>query len=220
MNWTHEQKKLFIRSFVLTAKNYDKDLSFDLAEMVTSDIEDLNFEECMKALVNYRRDPKNKFWPKASDIRSIITPQIDKRAVSVELAHKIDKVIAKHGWPWPGGHQVNGVTVYTGANKQNFPTWKEAVISEVGKIGYHAICSRGDWQKTVKSANATDEQFFIAQMRDQIVSTITLREQGVDISKIEMPKPGDQISAPAKDLFDRLGLSTKEFPSIKPGEHE
>jgi len=98
MSWTSEQKKLFAQSFVLTAKNYDKEIGFDLAKMITDDMSDLDFEACMKALVTYRRDPKNKFWPKASDIRQIVDPQLDAKDAARNTASRIVQAVTKFGY--------------------------------------------------------------------------------------------------------------------------
>lgn len=194
---------------------YGRELHPSALSMMLNAIENLDASKVEKSLNDWARESKLGRHPFPAEIIEKINPQIDKRAMAIELAHKIDKCINKHGYAWAMGHMQNGVVVYRGAEKKDFPTWKAAVISEVGEVGYHAICFRGDWQKTCESANESEEQFFIAQMRDQIVSTITLREQGVDITQIEMPKANEQLSSPTKDLFAHLGLSTKEFPSIK-----
>ena len=161
MIWTQEQKKLFANSFVLTAKNYDKDLDFDLAKMVTEDLEDLGFEECMKALVAYRRNPQNKFWPKASDIREIVMPTINGKDAARETSMRIVQSVSKFGY-------------MQGSEARTF----------VGELGWVAIERIGGWQYVCTNLGVTlDVGTFIAQIRDLLESQANLRKLGHDLDQ-------------------------------------
>lgn len=194
MSWSYDDRQKFAHDLVLTAKFYDKDLPFDVAKMIVDDVCDLDFNSCLNALVLYRRNKENRTWPKSADIRAIVNPKLDSRAFAVELARKIDRAVSKHGWNWSQGvyggqHEDGSHWFYWNDSAGNaYYSFQEAAIAELGDIGWHAICSRGGWSNVTSSANDMEEGMFIAQMRDQIQSSILLAESGVDITRIEMPK--------------------------------
>lgn len=185
MSWSPEQKSEFAKAYVMTCKLYDKTVELDLARMVVTDLLDLNFEKCFSALAEYRRDSRNKFWPKSADIRGIVQPSPSSRDVAITLARKIDQCVARYGYNWSMGTFIEGDIYFFGGGAYHW-TFKEAVIAEIGALGWHAICSRGGWSHVRNSANEMEEGTFIAQMRDQIESSQNLQRQGVDITKIEM----------------------------------
>lgn len=187
--WNSDEKFYFSKILVLTAKAYGKEIPTDLAQLIITDVEDLPFEKCLYALQVYRRDPKNKFWPKASDIREIVDPKYDHRAIANELVRKIENAVAKFGYPWEVGYFSSSGELYWLDSQNNiFKSFEEAVKSELGEIGYHVIASRGGWMNVRESVKKMDEGTFVAQMREQIIATITLRQRGIDITKLAMPR--------------------------------
>lgn len=213
---TNEEKKEVAKMFMVTAKLYDRDIGADVALLIVEDLEDLGFEKIKNALSVYRKDSKNKFWPKASDIRNIINPQINSKEFAITLARKIDATISKYGWNWEHGQFINGEKYYYGGGKYHW-TFKEAVIAELGELGWHSICSRGGWLNVRNSANEMDEGQFIPQLVGQIESSFNLQKQGIDITLIEMPKPAiieyEQNKIISDELnIKRLSNNLKEIP--------
>ncbi len=206
--WNNDERKIFGNALVTTAKLYDKEIGIDVAKLVIDDLEDLHFDQCLQALVSFRRDSKNKFWPRASDIRAIINPPLDSRTIAIEMARKIDKAVAKHGWVWQEGFYAvkDGISFryWNDSDGNIFYSFKEAVISELGDIGWHTICARGGWLRVRDSANSMEEGIFISQMRDQIQASIALKQQGLDITMIEMPKREQIEEGLQKQDFTKL----------------
>lgn len=204
----NNSEKLELSKIVMaTAKYYDKALDADVVRMIVEDLSDISFEQIAKAFFEYRRNPKNKFWPKSSDIRAIVYPQADNREIAITLAYKIDKSIRDHGYNWAIG-QFQGGEIYYKGGKTLHHTFKDAVIAELGPLGWHAICSRGGWLAVRNSANEMDEGIFIAQMRDQIQASYSLEKQGVDITRIEMP---DNRKIESNDLLNVIGFRSREL---------
>ena len=98
MIWSNEEKREFSNAYIYTCKLYDKDIDFNTSKMILADLEDLSFENCMKALLEYRRNPKNRFWPKPNDIRGIISPIQSPETKANEAASRIREAISKFGW--------------------------------------------------------------------------------------------------------------------------
>lgn len=190
---TQEQRGQIAFLITKTAKYYSKQIDKEVISMMVDDLSDLDFGLVANAYSEYRKNPKNKFFPLPAQIREIIFPEIDDRFVAIELARKIDKCISKYGYVWEQGC-FNGLNHYWQGNGKICSSFKEAVLSELGELGWHTICSRGGWLATRNSANEMEEGQFIAQMRDQILASITLQKQGIDIAQIEMPKHKSEIS--------------------------
>lgn len=155
------------------------------------------FEQYVGALNSYALDTTHKFFPAPIELRRYIHPEPDNKLLAIEMARKIDKAVINHGNNWESGF-FNGRNptseaeylyfweAYGKDGKKSFGSFKEAVIYEIGEVGWHAICSRGTWSSLCASANTMDEGTFIAQLRDQIMASYTLQKQGIDITKIKM----------------------------------
>jgi hypothetical protein len=144
------------------------------------------------AMVAFRGEQGRSKMPMPADIKARITPgsSIDKRELATTLARKIDKALVAHGYVWEEGYLgVKGRywEAFVGGKRQRFESFKEAVIAELGPIAWNAICERGGWQQMISSQREMDEGQFVAQLRDQVQSSYSLAEQGVDVTRIPMP---------------------------------
>jgi hypothetical protein len=154
MNWDNNQRNVFANEYVLTCKLYDKDISFDLAKLVIEDLRDLNAEDCFAAIISFRKNPKNKFWPKASDVRGIVVPEISDESLAEQAAKKIPEAIKKFGWPQP-----NEARAF------------------IGEIGWSFIMSRGGWTNVCQNLGSEwDIGIFHAQARQVAKSEIEYRK--------------------------------------------
>lgn len=187
---TQEQRQEVGNALILVSKLYDKALEYDVAKMIVDDLQDLECGDIIRALMVYRQNPKNSTWPRAAAIRAIIKPQPDSKDFANDLARRIDKAVSTYGYGWDAGY-FSESGPYWEVRGKIFYSFKEAVIEELGEVGWHVICSRGGWLNVRNSANEMDEGIFIAQMRDQIQSSYSLMKQGIDITQIEMPRKSE-----------------------------
>ena len=202
--WTNQEKKEFARAYVLTCKFYNQQVDADIVQMVIDDLWDLDFKSCLISLQAYRKNSKNKFWPKAADIRDFVEPEIDSKTLAISLAHKIDQAVAKHGGYWEQGFISSTGERYWEGNGSYYPDFKSAVVAVLGDIGWHYVCQRGGWLNIRNSANEMDEGMFIAQTRDLLQSTINLKKQGVDLLSVDMRGQVKEISF-SNDLLAVIG---------------
>lgn len=212
---TQDQKNKIATVLAYMCEYYSKSLSKPAIQMMVEDLADLDFQQVYDAFGTYRKDPRNSQFPLPAKIREVINPAIEKRNVAVELAYKVDKAIKDHGYNWVDGYYSENGNYWIGKDKQVFRSFKEAVVSELGEIGWHAICSRGGWANLSASANKMQEGQFISQMRDQIQATIVLKEQGVDVARIGMPSKesplgiGSGLESP-KDVLNLITSKSEE----------
>jgi len=131
-----------------------------------------------------------------AELREAINPLVDKKAFATELARKIDKAISRHGYNWDKGFFGPNGIYWENDQGHIFTSFKEAVISEIGPVGWHVVCARGGWLNTRNSANEMEQGIFFAQMREQIAASLQLSEQGVDVAKIVMPTKEKTLGHP------------------------
>jgi hypothetical protein len=175
---------------------YSKQLNPQALSMMVSDLEDLPAELVLMAIKKYRQNPKNRTFPLPAQIREIIHPSADDRAVSIELSRKILKALGTHGWSWQHGYYENGKPYFEDDKGNRFETFQQAVVSELGLIGWEIVESRGGWQNLATMANEQEEGIYQAQLRDQIEAAIKNKKSGVDVSKLSLPSPeADAVKA-------------------------
>lgn len=176
------------------------DLTPPVLSMYLDDLEHagLSYDQAVQAVTRYRRESKNTRFPLPSQLIETIRPTTDPKTIANELARKIDQALTSHGHRWHQGYfhdydenrqPICRFEANTPEGKKVFWSFKEAVIAELGAIGWHAICSRGGWDSLSQSQREMPEGMFIAQLRDQVESSVTLSRQGVDVTRIGMPTP-------------------------------
>ena len=162
-------------------------------------LSEYDFDLLMSAFDKYMRETKFSKPPTPGQIIEILSPKVSDRSVAIDLARKIDRAIAKHGWNWEQGYWHEDGQYWT-IGSRVVRSFKEAFIDELGAVAWHAVCCRGGWLNVRNSAAEMEEGQFIAQLRDQIESSMTLAARGVDVTKIEMPKPRTSIDGPVTTL--------------------
>lgn len=188
-------KKLIIH----VADYYSKELNPEVVSMMAQDLEDLPFESVVNAYNKYRKEDRIMKFPMPSQIRDIVSPKIDSKELAIHITRKIDKAILKHGWNWEQGY-FGSDGIYWESNGKKFNSFKEALIEEIGDIGYHSICLRGGWSSVCQSSNEMDEGQYYSQMRELIQSSINLSKQGVDVTRINMPTKNNDLTSPKEIL--------------------
>jgi len=205
---TQQERNTMGEYWVGLAQMFGRDLSKMSLKIMLDAIDDLDFQDCMNALSKWAQTSKLGRPPLPADLRDMINPPVDDRAVAIVMARKIDKSVRDHGWAWDHGIMGPDGVYYVG-NGKPFATWKEAVLEELGPIGWATICQKGGWLQTRNSANDMEEVNFIAQTRDQIQSTMQLERQGVDLAKLDMPKPKEETHLRIAGKTDALSSLTK-----------
>lgn len=186
--WTQEQRNIFAKEFILTAKLYDKEIGIDLAKMIIEAIEDLNFEECRKALKIYIADPKYKTWPRPADIRSISNPYLENTDQGKLIAAKIYEAIGKFG----------------------YSNYLQA-MEFIGETGKEAVNKFGGWSLICEQVGPIIQpSTFMAQMRDLVTVMIKEKQTGNNLNQLEY-KPENNLKISegleaAKDLLQNLTI--------------
>ncbi len=179
------------QAWLTIAQMYGKELAVPVLKVMVDAVEDMPANDVLNFLGRWPKITKAERHPFPKEVRDGIKPPIDSKILAIELARKIDKSICDHGATWSHGcwygeqgpffeARVNGKT-------ELFGTFKEAVIAELGPIGWNVICTRGGVENVLSAIREMDEGTFIAQLRDQVQSTYQLAEQGVDVTRISLP---------------------------------
>lgn len=204
------QIELIKKMLIDMARFYAQALDQRQIELYADVLSSFPIEQVLQAGKAYMVDSNNSRFPMPPHkIMDIYKPkQADSREVAVALARRIDKAVRDFGYNWAHGQLQGGETYYKGGGLLHL-TFKDAVIAELGPLGWHAICSRGGWLSVRNSANEMDEGTFIAQMRDQIQASHNLEKQGFDVTKIEMPDKKTITHDASNSLLDAIGYKNK-----------
>lgn len=179
--------------WLATALTFGKEIPRPALTMMLDSISDLDPEKVLDGFRKWMRESKIGRYPFPSEVRELVEGKVSSRDLAIAMARKIDKAVSKFGLYWPMGEMVAGSIYFLGGGRYHW-TFKDAVIAELGPVGWHTICSRGGWAHVRNSANEMEEGTFFAQMRDQIESSYNLQKQGVDITKIKMIEAPDYNS--------------------------
>ena len=201
-----EERKKISALILQTAIYYNRQINKQVIAMMLDDLLDIPAGLIINAYNVYRKNPANKHFPMPAQIRSIVYPEtlLSERDIANELVRKIENAVKKHGWNWESGIFSNGEFYWNGSNSR-YKSFKEAVCSEVGEVGWSAICARGGWQCVRNSANQMDEGTFVAQLRDQIESLIRIKKSGVDITQLVISSENkNQIDGTTKSIIQSL----------------
>lgn len=139
------EKTELAKLYSATCRAFDKVLDSDVLKLQIEDLADLDFKSCVQALHEYRRNPKNVFWPKASKIREIVEPELSPEAEANEVASRIRGAISIFGWPNPGAARLY-----------------------IGELGWTIVNRCGGWNYVCENHGVDlNPLTFHAQARDQ-----------------------------------------------------
>jgi len=172
--WTSDQRKHFSKFLAITAKLYDKTLDFDVCQMIVDDLVDLDYDSCMDALLRFRKDQKNKTWPRAADIRNLVSPTLDSDTKGKLAASRVIESVSKFGYTNP-----------------------EEAKNYIGELGWKAVQRFGGWQYICENLGLSIQiSTFQAQIRDVAIATDKAGHIGMQDTPIGItaPKETPQLS--------------------------
>jgi hypothetical protein len=127
-----------------------------VVKMYASDLEDLSFDEVVRAYEIYRRNPKNTRAPLPAAIREIICPEVADEDVAISTAGNVVQAVSKYGW----------------SNSTDARVF-------IGELGWAAVQRFGGWQYVCENLGRTIQLGqFQAQIRDSMKSDIKVIRAG------------------------------------------
>ena len=138
----------------------------------------------------------------------LLGESVDLRSVANEIARKIDKAVFDFGYTWEVGYFYQGQRYWTDKANNIYYSFKEACTAQLGEQAWTAINNRGGWSALCASSNEMEEGMFIAQLRDQLQSQMTLEQKGVDVTKISFEKKEEigNVNKTSQGLAKKLGM--------------
>ncbi len=214
-----KEERIRIGEFWLgLASMYGREITKPALTIMLNAVEDLPYAKVLSALEDWSREPNHKSHPLPGDIRAKINPTVEDRDVAVELARKIDRCALKFGSYWEQGYFSGEGTYWNDILGGTHWSFEAAVKASIGEIGWSVVVARGGWANIVRSADEMDEGQFIAQLRDQVQSTLAMSRAGVDLARLGLPTPEN----PKLGLPDQhkvlVGLLEKAIKPMPTGE--
>jgi len=186
---TREEKIRVAQKIAMVNSIYSFKIADDAAMYQAELLADLPYVLVIAAFDDLVKNNTTGRPPSVGHVRQKLEPKTDDRSLSIELSRKVLKALNNHGWSWQHGYYENGKPYFEDDKGNRFNNFREAVISELGNLGWEIIETRGGWQNLALMANEQEEGIYAAQLRDQIEATLKNKKAGVDISKIQIPSP-------------------------------
>lgn len=196
---------------VAVANIYQFQITHQVIELHLNALKRFRIEDCVKAYATYLEDPKSLRMPTPGQIIAILEPGLDDRSFSIQLARSIMHCCARYQEAWVDGYFGANGNYWTGKNSQTFGSFQEALISECGETALGIVKLRGGWKRLCESYWEMDEGQFLAQLRDDIQSNVSLLRSGYGIEMIAAPSKENQ-KLESKQMSEFLALiKPKEF---------
>lgn len=165
--------------------------------------------EYLFALDEYSKNKFNKTFPTPIQLRPYLDVEPESISIANDLSRVIKSLTGKRGYNWNQGRYFDGeLSIYEGKD-QNFWTFKEAVMSEVGILGWEVIKKYGGWAYVCQDAN--ENQNFIPQMREFIKSTIEFQKNDISIENIQITSNNEKLKLEEKRNEIKKYIQMKEI---------
>lgn len=174
------------------AQYYGRKLEERVLGMMVDDLADLPLEPVLDAFKNYRRNPKNRFFPLPAQIREIVAPEITPEAQGREIAASIQEAVVRFGYP-------NG----------------ELARAFLGHAGWEVVKRFGGWAHLCQNLGvAIDITTFHAQARQLAEDTVRYSGKTRHL-QIAPPPRADLFIADEKARDPDIALNDKKTEQIK-----
>lgn len=141
---------------------YQRQLPDMVLQMYAADLNDLRFDDVMKAMSDYRMGEKNRTMPIPAQIRAMLERHSDPHDVGVLVAAKVTQAVSKFGWTNP-----------------------QEAMNFIGPLGQQAVRVFGGWDYICKNLGVTiDITTFQAQVREITKSEARVSPPAQDTFKL------------------------------------
>lgn len=135
-----EQRELK-RVLVTMSMYFGKPLDDGVLLMYVADLADLPFNEVMRALVAYRRNPKNRQMLLPADIRAAVKPQMNEEDACNAAVSKLIESISKYGYTNP-----------------------DRARAYMGELAWEVVKREGGWERVCELVTNENKLIFRAQI--------------------------------------------------------
>lgn len=191
------ERKEILRIYALTAAYYREKLQDEVLRMYVADLDDIPFQEIRRAFDLYRKNRINRRTPMPADLVAILNPESSPVDEGNQVAALLLKCVARKGYNW----------TMPGSWKYDAPTFPEAVIKEVGTLGWAVIQDLGGWAAVCDYVQRSNPTTVVAQIRD-LATAIAKRATRGDYGK-KPELPGREESKKLIESLDQKRI-TKE----------
>jgi hypothetical protein len=184
MSWSKEQETTLLELLVATSAFFARELPDISLRMYAKILMEHEPDFVFEAMRNVMRDPKIRQMPTPAQILETVKPVITPTDDARDVAALLGKACRKKGDLWSAGFFQDGRAHFEGGGKMH-NTFEEAVIAEVGEVGFEVIRRIGGWGSFYTLWNNTTDSHFMAQMRD-LAETVSKKSLGGVL--YELPK--------------------------------
>lgn len=175
---------------VITASYYGKVISEQLLKMYLEDLSDLSDDEAIAAYRQYRKNPKNRFFPLPAQILEIARPEVSEQSLAVDASAKILQAITNYG------------------------SWNSAEAKIfVGEQGWGAVQRMGGWSYLCENVGVSIQPTaFVAQARELIKSGFDISRSDSSAAKNLLPYRTEPFEIEEEKKKQILALIKNQTP--------
>lgn len=94
---TEDEKKKVKAGYVALSAYYQRPLEDYVLRMYAEDLEDMPFGVVIDAMIQWRKNPKNRTLPLPAELRNQVTPALTDEQLAIESVARIVQAMSKHG---------------------------------------------------------------------------------------------------------------------------
>lgn len=166
--FSREEKQVISKTIINAGKYFGSHMEPEVVQMIIEMFESemVEYDQILIAYKKYSLNPKNRFWPKASEIMELIRPTVSEDAIATATVLRIEEAICKFGWSNPQGAK-----------------------EFVGELGWKVIQRNGGWKHLCEDhGTGIQSGTFHAQTRTAVKATLEMIAAGRNDEPIALPE--------------------------------
>lgn len=149
---------------------YGMKLLPEQVDMYVEDLRDLDPNSLREAVIRYRNEPANVFFPRPAQLKGMLEPSGDE--IGRDVAARITTALGRFG-----GEDNN-----------------ERAKAFIGEVGWEVVKLQGGWIELGKIPNLGDLKILQAQWRELAKTVITKHKLGISQEAPRLPAPDKRIA--------------------------
>ncbi len=198
--WTRDQREKLTEAITALCGFFNKDMPDIAFRMYAKLLMEHPFDSVMDAVQRVLRDPSVRAMPTPAQVMATVHPPISPAADARDVATILFATCRKKGDFWNAGTFVNGQLYFEGKG-QFWPTFEEALMAEVGEVGFAVVKRYGGWGAFWSVYNLSPDGVFLAQVRD-LAETLEYKAMGGTLHHLpKLPRNREQVELERRQLL-------------------
>lgn len=168
---TEDEKKKLKAGYVALSAYYQRPMDDFVVRMYVDDLAPMTFSEAVEAMVNWRKNPRNKTVPLPAELKAISKPDLTDEQLALESVSRIVQAISKYGH-----------------------TNEDRAKAFIGELGWAVVVREGGWPRMCAIENTRELSFLKAQWLKLALAVQAMAKAGKLNEAPRLPSTNDMQS--------------------------